>query len=129
MRTAVALGSNLGDRLANLRAARKAIVSLPNVKPPISSSAIYETEPVDCQQAEKKVLNAVIEFEYESSPSILLEDLIQIEEALGRSRDHRKNASRTIDLDLLYCGDGKMEDGRWHLPHPGLHWRSFVPQP
>jgi 2-amino-4-hydroxy-6-hydroxymethyldihydropteridine diphosphokinase len=129
MRTAVALGSNLGDRLANLRAARKAIVSLPNVKPPISSSAIYETEPVDCEQAAKKFLNAVIEFEYESSPTILLEDLIQIEEALGRSRDHRKNASRTIDLDLLYCGDRKIEDERLQLPHPRLHLRRFVLQP
>jgi 2-amino-4-hydroxy-6-hydroxymethyldihydropteridine diphosphokinase len=49
MRTAVALGSNIGDRLENLRAARKAISDLPIVKAPILSSAAYETEPVGCE--------------------------------------------------------------------------------
>jgi 2-amino-4-hydroxy-6-hydroxymethyldihydropteridine diphosphokinase len=60
MRTAVALGSNLGDRLENLRAARKAILGLSNVKPPILSSAIYETDPVDCEPGADKFLNAVV---------------------------------------------------------------------
>src|SRR5215471_18991949 len=59
MRTGVALGSNLGDRLENLRAARKAILSLSNVKPPILSSAIYQTDPVDCEPGAEKFLNAV----------------------------------------------------------------------
>jgi 2-amino-4-hydroxy-6-hydroxymethyldihydropteridine pyrophosphokinase len=105
MRTAVALGSNLGDRLENLRAARKAILGLSNVKPPILSSAIYETDPVDCEPGANKFLNAVIEFNYEGGPASLLEELIRIEEARGRKRAHPKNVSRTIDIDLLYCGD------------------------
>src|ERR1041385_6412342 len=100
MRTAVALGSNLEDRLGNLRAARKAIVSLSDVKPPVVCSAIYETDPIDCEPQAKKFLNAVIEFEYEGRPAALLEQLIRIEEALGRRRDHPKNISRTIDIDL-----------------------------
>ena len=129
MRTAVALGSNLGDRLENLRAARKAIADLANGKAPILSSAIYETEPVDCEPGANKFLNAVVEFDYKGDPARLLEQLIRIEEALGRARDHLKNVSRTIDIDLLYCGDRTIEDGRLDLPHPRLHLRKFVLQP
>jgi 2-amino-4-hydroxy-6-hydroxymethyldihydropteridine diphosphokinase len=129
MRTAAALGSNIGDRLENLRAARKAIFDLANVKPPIISSAVYETEPVGCKPGAGKFLNAVVEFEYEGDPVRLLEQLIQIEEALGRKRDHLPNVSRTIDIDLLYCGDQRIKDERLQLPHPRLHLRTFVLRP
>jgi 2-amino-4-hydroxy-6-hydroxymethyldihydropteridine diphosphokinase len=129
MRTAVALGSNLGDRLGKLRAARSAILDLSDVKPPILSSAIYETEPVDCEPGADKFLNAVAEFDYEGDPASLLEQLIQIEEALGRKRGHLTNVSRSIDIDLLYCGDRKIEGQRLQLPHPRLHLRKFVLQP
>ena len=77
----------------------------------------------------EKFLNAVVEFEYEGDPASLLEQLNRIEEALGRARDHPKNVSRTIDIDLLYCGDRKIEDGRLRLPHPRMHLRKFVLQP
>ena len=129
MRTAVALGSNLGDRLGNLRAAREAILGLSMVKPPIVSSAVYETAPVDCEPGAPKFLNAVVEFGYEGDPASLLEQLIRIEEALGRSRDHQKNVSRTIDIDLLYCGDRRIRNERLQLPHPRMHLREFVLQP
>ena len=129
MRTAVALGSNLGDRLDNLRAARTAILDLSKAKPPILSSAIYETEPVGCEPGAKQFLNAVVEFEYEGDPANLLEELIRIEEVLGRRRDHRKNVSRTIDIDFLYCGDRKIDDERLELPHRRMHLRKFVLQP
>ena len=129
MRTAVALGSNIGDRLENLRAARKAIFDLANVKPPILSSAVYETEPVGCEPGAGKFLNAVVEFEYEGDPAHLLGQLIQIEEALGRKRGHPQNVSRTIDIDLLYCGDKQVNNERLQLPHPRLHLREFVLRP
>ena len=129
MRTAVALGSNLGDRLDNLRAARRAILGLSNVKPPILSSAIYETDPVDCEPGANKFLNAVIEFDYDRDPSSLLEELIRIEKALGRKRDHPKNISRTIDIDMLYYDQRIIEDERLQLPHPRIHLRKFVLQP
>ena len=129
MRTAVGLGSNLGDRLHNLRAARKAILDLSTVKPPILSSPIYETEPVDCERGAEKFLNAVVEFNYEGDPANLLEDFIRIEEGLGRRRDHATNFSRTIDIDLLYCGDRKIENERLQVPHPRMHLRKFVLQP
>ena len=129
MRTAVALGSNIGDRLETLRAARKAILDLANVKAPILSSAVYETEPVGCEPGAGKFLNAVVEFEYRDEPARLLEQLIEIEEALGRKRDHRPNVSRTIDIDLLYCGDQRIDDERLQLPHARLHLREFVLRP
>jgi 2-amino-4-hydroxy-6-hydroxymethyldihydropteridine diphosphokinase len=129
MRTAVALGSNLGDRLGNLRAARQAILSLSNVKPPILSSPIYETEPIGCEQGAEKFLNAVVEFDYEGDPTNLLEQFIRVEEALGRRREHSRNVSRTIDIDLLYCGDRNIENERLQLPHPRMHLRKFVLQP
>ncbi len=129
MRTAVALGSNLGDRLENLRAARRAILGLSNVKPPILSSAIYETDPVDCEPGANKFLNAVIEFDYDGDPPSLLEELIRIEKALGRKRDHPKNVSRTIDIDMLYYDQRIIEDERLQLPHPRIHLRKFVLQP
>jgi 2-amino-4-hydroxy-6-hydroxymethyldihydropteridine diphosphokinase len=129
MRTAVALGSNIGERFGNLRAARKTILSTTNIKPPVLSSAIYETEPVGCEPGAGKFLNAVVEFEYDGDPARLLEQLIQIEETLGRKRDHQQNVSRTIDIDLLYCGDKQINNERLRLPHPRLHLREFVLRP
>ena len=129
MRTAVGLGSNLGDRLHNLLAARKAILGVSTVEPPIFSSPIYETDPVDCERGAEKFLNAVVEFDYEGDPANLLERLSRIEEGLGRRRDHEKNVSRTIDIDLLYWGERNVENERLQLPHPRMHLRKFVLQP
>lgn len=129
MRTGVALGSNIGDRLETLRLARKAISDLAHLRPPVLSSAVYETQPVGCEPEAEKFLNAVVEFDYEGDPTRLLEQLIKIEETLGRKRDHRRNLSRTIDLDLLYYGDQQISDERLQLPHPRLHLREFVLRP
>jgi 2-amino-4-hydroxy-6-hydroxymethyldihydropteridine diphosphokinase len=129
MRTAVALGSNIGERLENLRVARKEILDLPNVKAPILSSGVYETEPIGCEPGAGKFLNAVVEFDYEGDTLRLLEQLIHIEEALGRKRDHPRNVSRIIDVDLLYSGEGRINNERLQLPHPRLHLREFVLRP
>jgi 2-amino-4-hydroxy-6-hydroxymethyldihydropteridine diphosphokinase len=129
MRTTVGLGSNLGDRLENLQAARRKILELDKIHPPILSSGIYETEPVDCEQDASKFLNAVVEFDYDGDPEQLREQVARIEESLGRKRDHQKNVSRTIDIDLLYCGDRQIDNERLQLPHPRMHMRKFVLQP
>ena len=129
MKTAVALGSNLGDRLENLRAARRQIIELDWIRPPVLSAGIYETEPVDCEPGASKFLNTVIEFDFEGDPVQLLEQLARIEESLGRKRDHPKNVSRRIDIDLLYCGDQQIDNERLQLPHPRVHLRKFVLQP
>jgi 2-amino-4-hydroxy-6-hydroxymethyldihydropteridine diphosphokinase len=129
MRTGVALGSNLGDRLANLRAARAAILALGGVAAPILTSPVYETEPVDCEPGAGQFLNAVVEFDYQGDPTELMESLVRIEEMLGRKRDHARNMSRKIDLDLLYCGSLEIDNRSLHLPHPRLDRRRFVLQP
>ncbi len=129
MRTAVALGSNLDDRLENLRIARQQIIDLTDVQPPVLSSAVYETDPVDCEPGAPKFLNAVVEFGYDGDPRELLKELKSVEAALGRPREHAQNVSRKIDIDLLYIGDTKINDRELELPHPRMHWRKFVLQP
>jgi 2-amino-4-hydroxy-6-hydroxymethyldihydropteridine diphosphokinase len=129
MRIGVALGSNLGDRLANLRAARKAIADLTGAKGSVLESPVYETEPVGCEPGAGKFLNAVLEIEYNGDPTDLLQKLIRIEESLGRDRNHAHNVSRKIDIDLLYAGELNVENEQLQLPHPRLHLRKFVLQP
>lgn len=128
MRVGIALGSNLGDRMANLRAARRAIVDLVGDKNLLASS-VYETEPVDCEPSAAKFLNAVLEIEYDGDPTELLEHTIRIEELLGRTRDHARNVSRKIDIDLLYADELNVENERLQLPHPRMHLRPFVLEP
>ena len=129
MRIGVALGSNLGDRLANLRAARKAIADLTGAKGSVLESPVYETEPVGCEPGAGKFLNAVLEIDYNGDPTDLLQKLIRIEESLGRDRNHARNVSREIDIDLLYASELNVENEQLRLPHPRLHLRKFVLQP
>jgi 2-amino-4-hydroxy-6-hydroxymethyldihydropteridine diphosphokinase len=129
MRVGVALGSNLGERLANLRNARKDVAALPGVLPPMRASAIYETEPVGCERGAAKFLNAAIEFGYAGEAGNLLRSLAAIEKLLGRSASHERNVSRTLDLDLLYFGELEIETAELQLPHPRLIEREFVLRP
>ena len=129
MRAGVALGSNLGDSLANLRAARAAIGGIAGVVPPLASSAIYQTEPVGCEPGAPPFLNAVVEFGYDGDPLQLFKALREIEVALGRPAEHQRNVSRPIDIDLLYCGDVVMNTEQLTLPHPRIAGRRFVLQP
>jgi 2-amino-4-hydroxy-6-hydroxymethyldihydropteridine diphosphokinase len=129
MRAAIALGSNVGDRLSNLRQARKQIQSIDGVSGLMVQSAIYETSPVDCEAGAQNFYNAVIEIGFEKSPAELLAALQAIEESLGRERNHPRSVSRTIDLDLLYCGSEERADHQLHLPHPRMTERKFVLQP
>jgi len=129
MRTAVALGSNLGNRLDNLRVARQQLCELTDIQPPVLASAIYETDPVDCEPGAPKFLNAVVEFGYDGDPLQLLRKLRSVEDALGRPREHARNVSRKIDIDLLYIGETEINEGELVLPHPRMHLRKFVLQP
>ncbi len=129
MRAGVAVGSNLGDRLANLRNARRDIAALQGVLPPMRSSAIYETEPVGCEKGAAKFLNAAIEFGYEGEAQDLIARPGGIERLLGRSATHARNISRTIDLDLLYFGDLEIQTAELQLPHPRITEREFVLRP
>ena len=129
MRAGIALGANLGDRHFCLTTARDHIFALPKVMPPLLSSALYETEPVECEAGAPKFLNAVIELGYAGTSRQLLEELQKIETDLGRSMQRSRNRSRTIDLDLLYHGARIIDEPDLQLPHPRLHVRGFVLQP
>ena len=129
MRAGVALGSNLGERLAHLRNARKDIGALRGALPPLRSSALYETEPVGCEKGAAKFLNAVIEFGYAGEAIDLLHQLAAIEKLWGRPGAHPKNVSRTLDLDLLYFGGLEIKTGGLQLPHPRIAEREFVLRP
>jgi 2-amino-4-hydroxy-6-hydroxymethyldihydropteridine diphosphokinase len=129
MRAAIALGSNLGDRLANLQSARDRIRALNGMTEPTVQSAVYETSPVDCEPGAQNFYNAVIEIGFEKSADALFEALQKIEQTLGRERNHERNLSRTIDLDLLYCGSERRSDALLQLPHPRMTERKFVLQP
>ena len=125
----MAVGSNLGERLANLRNARRDIAALRGVLPPMRSSAIYETEPIGCEKGAARFLNAAIEFGYAGEAQELLRSLVAIEKLLGRPVTHARNVSRTIDLDLLYCGELEIESVELQLPHPRITEREFVLRP
>jgi 2-amino-4-hydroxy-6-hydroxymethyldihydropteridine diphosphokinase len=129
MRAAIALGSNLGDRLANLRNARDRIQALDGVSGLMMQSAVYETSPVDCEPGAQNFYNAVIEIGFEKSADELLASLQKIEQTLGRERAHQRNVSRAIDLDLLYLGSARRSDALLQLPHPRMTERKFVLQP
>jgi 2-amino-4-hydroxy-6-hydroxymethyldihydropteridine diphosphokinase len=129
MRAGVALGSNIGERLANLRNARREIAALNGVLPPMRSSAVYETEPVGCETGAAKFLNAALEFEYAGEARELLRELAAIEKRLGRPAAQARNISRSIDLDLLYFGDLEIETAELQLPHPRITEREFVLRP
>jgi len=129
MRAGIALGSNLGDRLANLSSARVQICDLPGVELPMLASPVYETDPIDCEPGAGKFFNAVMEIGYEGEAPDLLQALRAIEAAHGRPAAHPRNASRALDLDLLYFGDVTISSPELNLPHPRMHTRRFVLEP
>jgi 2-amino-4-hydroxy-6-hydroxymethyldihydropteridine diphosphokinase len=129
MRAGIALGSNLGDRMANLRAARERLRQLTGVSEPIEASRIYETEPVNSTPDAGAYLNAVIELEFTGQPIALLDALQGIEAELGRPSKRPRNAPRTIDLDILYVGNLVLSNQDVVIPHPRLHQRRFVLAP
>ena len=129
MRAGIALGSNLGDRLANLQSARAEIMEIENVSGPVTASHVYETEPVGTEAGAGAFLNAVLEIEFAGESRLLLDGLQAIEAILGRPSRHPRNSSRTIDLDILYIGDRVLHADGIAIPHPRLHERRFVLAP
>jgi len=129
MRCGIALGSNLGDRIAHLRAACAALRLLHIGPEAPLISPIYETEPVDCAPDAPAYLNAVMEIGCAHGALGLLRALQQIEHREGRPLSHDYHASRTLDLDLLYVGDTTLQSPALTLPHPRIAQRRFVLQP
>ncbi len=117
----LALGTNLGDRLANLRAAIEALPPEINVN---AESKIYETPPwgVEHQPA---FLNMAVKCETDLDAASLLKRLKQLEVRLGREKTFRWGP-RLIDLDILFYDDLVLESETLTIPHPRLNERAFV---
>ncbi len=121
------LGSNLGDRLALLREARRALGLTQGLRVS-ASSPLYETEPVGDPPGQGLYLNAVLEVEADFPPRRLLETALALETRLGRRRE-TPGGARTLDIDLLLFDDDILEEPGLILPHPRLHLRRFVLAP
>jgi 2-amino-4-hydroxy-6-hydroxymethyldihydropteridine diphosphokinase len=117
----LALGTNLGDRLSNLKQAIAALTPQLEVK---AKSQVYETPPWGFED-QPKFLNQVIKANTYLDPEPLLKHLKRLEVALGR-KESFPNGPRLIDMDILFYDDFVMEKPSLVLPHPRLHERGFV---
>lgn len=120
----LAIGSNLGERIARLQEAVSALEDTPEVNI-VAISGVYETEPVDTPEGSGRFLNAVVLIDTTLTVHTLLERAQAIEDAFGRERSE-KNAPRTLDVDLIVVGDRVCDDDVLTLPHPRAHERGFV---
>jgi 2-amino-4-hydroxy-6-hydroxymethyldihydropteridine diphosphokinase len=120
----LSLGSNLGDREANLRAAIDKLKELGKV---VAVSSFYETEPVEVT-AQPWFLNCAVKFDTEKMPRQLISAILALEQCMGRQRKQQKGP-RTIDIDILFFGSSIIEIPSLTVPHPHLHERRFVLEP
>ena len=121
----LSLGSNVGDRLENLRQACRGLESAA-IRLRLLSS-VYETEPVDYVEQDW-FLNCVVEIETDLTATQLLDRVHEIEAQLGRRRE-RPKGPRTVDIDILLYGDAAMRSEQLVLPHPRMLERRFVLEP
>jgi 2-amino-4-hydroxy-6-hydroxymethyldihydropteridine diphosphokinase len=125
-RAYLSLGSNLGERTAQLREAIRKLSSLGTVT---NCSSFYQTEPVEFTK-QSEFLNCAVELETTLSPEQILDAILQIERDMGRDRSAQPpKGPRTIDIDLLLAGDTVINSPELVLPHPAMHQRRFVLEP
>jgi 2-amino-4-hydroxy-6-hydroxymethyldihydropteridine diphosphokinase len=128
----VALGANLGDARAALLGAMDALTGLPMTQVTRRSS-LYQTAPLagagDLPDTNSDTggdyINAVVELKTGLTAPVLLLQLQALELAAGRQRPYR-NAPRTLDLDLLLYGSGRIDSAQLTVPHPRMTQRAFV---
>jgi 2-amino-4-hydroxy-6-hydroxymethyldihydropteridine diphosphokinase len=126
----IALGSNLGDRTAEIAAGFAFLQTLSDGDS--RRSSVIETDPVDCPPGSSSFLNAVAEIQVDPArlrPHDLLARLQAFEIQRGRPRQHGRNTPRPLDLDILYYGGQVLETPELMLPHPRIAGRPFVLQP
>ena len=124
-RVAVALGSNLGDRRAHLD---HAVAALHSLLSNLSVSLYYDTVPVGVLGPQPVYLNAAAVGDTPLPARALMDALLAIEGARGRTRPH-PNAARTLDLDLILVGETVIDEPGLILPHPRFRERRFVLEP
>jgi len=120
------LGSNEGDRLANLRSARDSLSERLEV---VGASSVYETAPQGELPDQPDFLNAVLAIETELGPLELLGACKEVERGLGRVPGGARHGPRSIDIDVLALGEIRLQTERLTLPHPELAARRFVLEP
>jgi 2-amino-4-hydroxy-6-hydroxymethyldihydropteridine diphosphokinase len=120
----ISLGSNVGDRFANLQGAVDALADTPDVHV-VTVSSVYETVPVDAPDGSPDFLNAILLADTTLSVTTLLDRAQAVEAAFGRERAE-DNAPRTLDVDLIVVGDRLSDTDELVLPHPRAHERAFV---
>jgi len=126
LRAYLALGSNLGDRLANLQLAVDALARVPEIQV-VAASRVYETAPVG-GPPQDPYLNAVVAIETNLDPYELLHRAQQIEALAHRERSERWGP-RTLDVDILLLGDVRIASDELTIPHPRMLERGFVLAP
>jgi 2-amino-4-hydroxy-6-hydroxymethyldihydropteridine diphosphokinase len=123
-RVYLSLGSNVGDRTANLKTAIDRLGTLGKV---MAVSSFYETEPVEFA-AQPWFLNCAVELDTKKMPKQLLAAILDIEKEMGRRRVQRKGP-RTLDIDILLFGSSIIKMPGLTIPHPAMHERRFVLEP
>lgn len=118
------LGSNVGERRANLQAAVDALPA--HGVRVLRSSSAYDTEPVGLVLDQPEFLNACVEVETGHEPLELLEACKQVEREVGRAAGGPRHGPRVIDVDVLLLGDLRFESERLTLPHEEVSARRFV---
>jgi len=124
----IALGSNLGDRLGQMREALERLQQDGEVHV-LHASSVYQNRAVGMGDEAGDFLNAVAEVSTVLEPLELLELCLSVEQQLGRTRSTEGWASRTIDLDVLFYEGAEIESQRLTLPHPRIKERDFVAVP
>ncbi len=120
----LSLGSNVGDRAANLKAAIEKLAELGKV---LSVSSFYETEPVETSP-QPWFVNCAVKLDTEKMPRQLIGGILNLEKEMGRQRSQPK-APRTIDIDILLFGSSVINLPSLTVPHPRMHERRFVLEP
>ncbi|MEX2281003.1 MAG: 2-amino-4-hydroxy-6-hydroxymethyldihydropteridine diphosphokinase [Gemmatimonadota bacterium] len=120
----IALGTNLGDRAGNLRAALAALSRFADID---AVSRVYETEPIGFRD-QPVYWNLVVRAHTSLEPVALFRALKQVEQEMGR-RETFRNAPRVIDLDLIAYDELVLRTATLEIPHPRMHERTFVLYP
>jgi 2-amino-4-hydroxy-6-hydroxymethyldihydropteridine diphosphokinase len=120
----LSLGSNIGDRAANLKQATERLQDVGTV---VAASSLYETDPVEVEQ-QPMFLNCALAMETELTPWQFLSQILALEQSMGRRRTQLKGP-RTIDIDIVFFGDAVIDTSDLTVPHPAMHQRRFVLEP
>jgi 2-amino-4-hydroxy-6-hydroxymethyldihydropteridine diphosphokinase len=127
-RAYIGLGANLGDRERTIRAAVAELAAEPGVDV-VAVSTLRETDPVGPVRDQPRFVNGAVAVETTLSARALLDLLLRLEAAHGRTREGPQGGPRTLDLDLLAYGDEEIDEPGLTVPHPRLEEREFVLEP